>query len=598
MCGISGYISKFLEEDINSKIIGMLENLEYRGYDSVGISIINDGKLYIWKDIGKISELKNQLLRTKIPGKIGIGHTRWATHGGVTKTNAHPHTDCNNEIALVHNGIIENFLELKKFVLERGHKLKSETDTEIIAHLIEEFYKETGDIYSAFRLAIKKLKGSFAIVMITTLDPNKMFFARFYSPLVIGISDERYFVASDVLAFLSYTNKVIFLEDGDFGYLSPNDGVFIENLRINGPVSRSVNKVPWSFEAAMKGGYPHYMIKEIYEQPEAIKAAASSPKEYIREFVDLILNSESVYLVAAGTSYHAALVGEKILRENGIKAQAIISSEFIDRVKNLQENDLIIGISQSGETADTLTAIRYALNRKVRVGAITNVVGSAITRLADKVIYMNAGPEIGVAATKTYIAQLTSLLLIGYELENVLGEDVSWEINFLKNNLPQIVSKIIKENDGVTKELSQEIKDINDSLFIAAPKDIPTAMEGALKLKEISYIHAEWKSIDDFTFESKLKPVKNYLLVLVGDGLDGFIDENRKLLQGNKVLHLGRKTISDPLIRNITIEPDIPKAQEYIAYIPPLQLLAYHTSVAKGLDPDKPRNLAKSVTVE
>ena len=597
MCGISGYLSPKYVSGLDKLILEMLERLEYRGYDSAGICVVSDGEARIWKDVGRLSHLKKFIVNEDIVGTAAIGHTRWATHGGVTKFNAHPHHDCDKKIILVHNGIIENFLELRSFLLDRGHKFYSETDTEVIAHLVEEYYKETGDLYEAFKKAMKEIKGSYAIVLVSTLEPNKIFFARYFSPLVLGIGDKGYFVASDVLAFISYTNKAIFLEDGDIGYITLGK-IHIENLKVGKKVAREVKQVPWSFEAAKKGGYPHFMLKEIYEGPEAIKAAASTPIDFIRDFNKHITDSDIVYLVAAGTSYHAALVGETLLRNLGFRAQAVISSEFAENIGSLDKNDTIIAISQSGETADTLAAIRYAREFGTKILSITNVVGSAITRLSERVIYMNAGPEIGVAATKTYIAQLTSLNLIHYVLAKDMGLDVDDEIFYLKNKLPGVVGDVIKKYDPYTKEIAKSIKGLSDSIFISDIEHLPTALEGALKLKEISYIHAEGYSIQRFLTNLPYLNTENYALVFVGDKSSELIDSIRGRLGKSTIITISSKGTGSQGHFEISIGKDIPRPQQYIAYIPPLQLLAYHTSVLRGYDPDKPRNLAKSVTVE
>jgi len=597
LCGISGYLSPKHISGLDKLILEMLERLEYRGYDSAGVCVVGDGEAKIWKDVGRLSELKKFIVNENIVGTAAIGHTRWATHGGVTKLNAHPHYDCEKKIILVHNGIIENFLELRTFLQKRGHRFYSETDTEVIAHLVEEFYKEIGDLYEAFKRAMKEIKGSYAIVLVSTIEPNKIFFARYFSPLVLGIGDKGYFVASDVLAFISYTNRAIFLEDGDIGYMTLGK-IHIENLKIGKEVHREIKRVPWSFEAAKKGGYPHFMLKEIYEGPEAIKAAASTPIDFIREFNNHIINSDIIYLVAAGTSYHAALVGESLLRKLGFKAQAVISSEFAENIGSLDKKDTIIAISQSGETADTLAAIRYAKEFGTKILSITNVVGSAITRLSKRVIYMNAGPEIGVAATKTYIAQLTSLNLIHYVLAKDMGFDVDNELFYLKNKLPNVVGEIIKRYDPYTKEIASSIKNLSDSLFISDTDHTPTALEGALKLKEISYIHAEGYSVQRFLKVLPYIKTENYALVFVGNKAIELIDSIRGKISKSTIISISNKKTGTQGQFEINIGKEIPRPQQYIAYIPPLQLLAYHASVLKGYDPDKPRNLAKSVTVE
>ncbi|MGQ4891847.1 MAG: glutamine--fructose-6-phosphate transaminase (isomerizing) [Candidatus Njordarchaeia archaeon] len=603
MCGIGGFLKVKGEKKVTSIIIRMLENLEYRGYDSAGIAVIAGEEIVVEKDVGKISQIKKVLENIDLNTHIGIGHTRWATHGVVSKENAHPHTDCGKKIALVHNGTIENFIQLKKMLLERGHRFSSETDTEVIVHLVEEEYrKEKNNFFQAFKNTIKKLEGSFAIGLITTYEPDKIYFAKHQSPLVIGVSDEGFFLASDVPAFLEFTNKVIYLEDWDVGEITPR-GVYIENI-IDGKIKEPIiETVPWGVEAAKKGGFPHYMIKEIFEQPEVITAAQSSPIEAVKLFARSVDEAEIVYLVAAGTSYHASLVGQTLLREFGVPAQAIISSEFIDKVgKSVSKDTFVIGVSQSGETADTLTALKYAKEKGALIGALTNVMGSAITRLADKVLYLNAGPEIGVAATKTYTSQIVVLTLLSYVIGLERGYDLENEYNYFKNALSKDVGRVIKEVDSVCKGIAIEVKNFEDAYFITDVFNLPTALEGSLKLKEISYIHSEGMEISYFYRHVWPNFRHPYITVVIGEEA---AKRYLNMVNGHEdgptytilISHKEHKD-GDVIDKEIVIDSQVPKRLRFIIDILPLQLLAYYTAVERGYDPDKPRNLAKSVTVE
>ncbi len=597
LCGIACYLKSMKDRGLVERIIRMLEDLEYRGYDSVGIGFLYDEKVFVKKTVGSVKNFKKSMQGAFPVSNVGIGHTRWATHGEVSDVNAHPHTDCFNKIALVHNGTIENFISLKNNLAAKGHRFKSETDTEIIAHLVEDFINRGNDIFNAFKKTVKELQGSFAIAMITNLKPGTIFFAKKFSPLVIGIGEKEYYLASDVTAFLRYTNKVIFLDDGDIGYLS-QDSIFIENIESGEIKKPEVTKVPWSYEAAMKGGYPHFMLKEIFEQPSVVKNAVSTPVEIIKDFSSQIASADTLYLVAAGTSYHASMVGEIIFRRFGIPAQAIISSEFIDKVGNvLTEEDLVIGVSQSGETADTLTALRFAKSKKVKIGALTNVVGSAITRIADKVVYLNAGPEIGVAATKTYVSQIASLSYISYIYGGQHGFDVDAELNFLKERLQHMVKVILSEVDDKIKNFTKKIVDLEDAFFVAGYDHLPTALEGALKLKEISYIHAEGVHIDTLLELDKILNLEKYLLVFIGEEATRKINEVSLNSDNLMVISKTLKGLQVPGLI-IDIGNNVPRYLEFIPYIIPLQLLSYYASVFKGFNPDRPRNLAKSVTVE
>jgi len=606
MCGIiavvqeRGVVAPFLHQ--------ALKRLEYRGYDSVGVTTIAKDGLYTKKDNGKIEEVHRRLNLDEMPGLIGIGHTRWATHGAPSMLNAHPHFCCDNKIAVVHNGVIDNFMELRKELNEKGHKFSSETDTEVIPHMIEDFMKEGLDLTSAIKEVTKRIEGTYAIVAMSTEESDKIVCTRDGNPLVIGTKSGASYVSSDIPAFLPMTNDMILLLDGEIASLTTK-GVHIEKLSDGSSVNRETIKISWTADQAQKSGYPHFMLKEIHEQPDAIKNTIRLRPENIEEAARIIKESEKVYMLAMGTSGHAALAGRHMFASlAGAILTFELASDFPDTVYGtLTENDCIIAITQSGETTDTITAVKYAKQFGTKVIAITNVVGSSITRLADHTIITQAGPEIGVAATKTFMVQLTSLALIALALGKITGFRDNKEILEKQKSLaklPERISEIISRNEERARKLASILYGKPSLLFLGRGISIATAEEGALKLKEISYNHAEAYSAG----ESKHGPI-----ALVQDGYPVIFvapsDETRNRIIGN---------IMEMKARGATIISVIPKDDDEIAglsdhvfaipgkteaefsvmsYIVPLQLFSYYMALRKGYDPDKPRNLAKSVTV-
>jgi len=601
MCGIIGYIGDRRACEV---IVKGLKRLEYRGYDSVGIVTEENGKLYIKKGAGKIDEVVERLNLLDMPGKRGIGHTRWATHGVPNDINAHPQKDCAGKIALVHNGIIENFAELKKELLEKGHTFESDTDTEVIAHLIEEELKSGGSFEEALRRALLRLKGSFALGIIYTGEPDRLYFVRNESPLVLGIGDGEMFAASDVPAFLEYTNKVVFLDDMEYAVVMKDSWV-VKRLETGEEVEKEIKTIDWTLEMAEKAGFEHFMLKEIFEQPRVLRDAIHGNAKAIRDVAREIAEYEKIFIVAMGTSYHAGLVG-KYLFQRLAKRVPIVeeASEFRYEFEDLiDEDSLVIAITQSGETADTLAAMKLAKRKGAKVLAIVNVVGSMATRIADLTLYTHAGPEIGVAATKTYTTQLAVLTMLAIELARVLGTADEGYLKELEGGLrkvPDLVEGVLNLNEPL-RELAKGLKDRKDFFYIGRGIGVPTALEGALKLKEISYIHAEGLSAGE---------LKHGPLALIEDGVPvvaiapngktfdkmlGNIEEAKA--RGAYIIALGsseRLRAFDEFIEM----PDIDENLTPIPYIVPLQLLAYHLAVLRGNDPDKPRNLAKSVTVE
>jgi glutamine---fructose-6-phosphate transaminase (isomerizing) len=580
VCGIVGYIGR---RQAGPLILDGLKKLEYRGYDSFGIATTGDC-LEVEKHQGRISEYAKII---QLHGTLGIGHTRWATHGVPNDQNAHPHTDCRDEIAIVHNGIIENFGELKKGLIARGHSFRSETDTEVVVHLIEEHYAQSHDLAAAVQETLPQLKGSYALLVIAKRT-DLLVAARSGSPLVLGIGDGEYFAASDMTPVLEYTERAVFLEDGDLACLK-RTGIAITNA--GQPVTRAVELIDWSPDEVRKGGFPHYMVKEIYEQPQAFFATVlADDKNRIPRFA---CQADSISVVACGSSYHAGLIFKYLLEETcGIPVRVDAASEF--RYFPPPYGGLVIGISQSGETADTLIAIRQARAHNCRTLAITNVLGSSISRVAEATLFMRAGPEISVAATKSFVAQLAVLMRI---------VDARSEGKYTETLLHahQAIEEVLLMDLSAAVDLC---KDAKSMFYIGRGPFYPVALEGALKMKEISYIHAEGFAAGElkhgpFALLSEETPV--IAICLSGETYDVMVSNIKEIkARGSPVIALGRAGDPDlPEIADLFIPlPKTPYFTEVLTSLVVLQLLAYRTAVALGRDIDKPRNLAKSVTVE
>ncbi len=592
MCGIVGCILK--DKESAPVLLECVKKLEYRGYDSVGIATL-DEEIMIKKDQGKIDEFRKKLDLTDLPGKMGIAHVRWATHGLPIKENAHPHTDCNNRIAVVHNGIIENFKDLRSELQNSGHKFRSDTDTEIIPHLIESFMVEGDDLEEAIRLSAGKIKGSYAMAIISLDEPGKIIGVRKESPLIVGIGEDEYFIASDVPAVLNHTDQAIYLDNREMVILDGND-ITVKNLE-GEIISKEIHTIDWTEDMAEKQGYDHFMLKEIHEQPDAVKNTLREESE-IRELVKNLPDFKKVCFVACGTSYHASLVGkylfETILE---IPTDVILASEFEYSSGGLNEDTLVILISQSGETADTLKALRIA-NKKSQTLAIVNVIGSSATREAKHVIYTRAGPEIGVAATKTYVCQLTSIYLLALLLGG--NED---HLQSLKK-MPYYMEESLKKEDQI-KEIAKKYKNTWDFFFIGRGFSFPTAMEGALKLKEITYIHGEGYAAGELKHGPLALIDDDVPVVAVippGHSHDKTLSNMEEVKSRKaRVIALGAEDdedIKSEAHEFIGFNREIDEMFSPIPYVIPLQLLAYHISVERNIDPDKPKNLAKCVTVE
>jgi glucosamine--fructose-6-phosphate aminotransferase (isomerizing) len=601
MCGIVGIVGTEFKVD---ELVDDLQKLEYRGYDSAGIAYVQDGTIHITKSLGRIKNLKEKIKPEK--SHVGIAHTRWATHGAPNDINAHPHTDCSGKIALVHNGIIENYIELKEFLKEKGHKFKSDTDTEVIAHLIEEYFE--GDLYKAVLKAVKELKGAYAIVVMHSDFPNLLVAARKGSPLVLGKAEDRLILASDVTPIIKYTKDVVFLEEGDIAVLK--DGEY-KITDINGNILiRKVFHIDWDEAAAEKSGYKHFMIKEIFEEPEAIESALvgriTKEGPSINEIKEIELeNIKRMKIVACGTSYHAGLVFKYFVEKYAnLDIEVEVASEFRYRNINIDEKSLVIAISQSGETADTLESVRIAKKKGAKVIAISNVVGSTITRESDITVYMNAGPEIGVAATKTYVNQLVVLYLLGMsilKLKGIWNDELNKDFEFLKNS-PELFRELLQKLN--IEEFASYYKNYNHFMYIGRGINYPTALEGALKLKEISYINAtaypagELKhgpiALLDPTFPVFAIAPQGYLYEKIKSNIEESKARKARIIAVTNEENEDLSKIVDDLI----YVPKAPDDMYPLIMSPVIQMFAYLIADMRGYDPDKPRNLAKSVTVE
>jgi len=607
MCGIFGCILRTGEAA--STIHGGLKKLEYRGYDSVGIATIQGSKLFVKKDSGKIDSVHAIHNLDALPGRLGIGHTRWATHGAPYKENAHPHTDCNNQVAVVHNGIIENFAELKTELEELGHTFRSKTDTEVIAHLVEEKLKAGLSFLEAVRETVKRLDGSYAIAVISVTEPNRIICARKESPLVLGVSEDGLYVASDIPAFLSKTNKSVIVEDGELVVLS-DKGYEIWTIADWKQVTREPEIIEWAPEMAEKQGYPHFMLKEIHEQPLRLRNTLRLQDKYLELMTTFLDRAGEVFLVACGTSYHACLAASYLFSKLSFLAtHPVIASEFVEQHgKSVNIDSLLLVVSQSGETADTLDAVESARLRAATILGLTNVVGSTLTRIARVYIVQQSGPEIGVAATKTFTSQLSVLSQLAIRLAKKRGKVSHVEIEDLEENLeriPDIVEEIISSEEEKVKELAKKYSDRQCFFFLGKGMSSAVALEGKLKLMEISYI----PSLAYPAGESKHGPIS-----LIESGFPVIFlcpkDSTHRSIIGNimemkargasiiAVIEKGDEEIKKLADDYIEIDTGLPEVLSPIPFVIPLQLFAYYMALERVCDPDMPRNLAKSVTVK
>jgi len=607
VCGIFGCILKTSE--VAPVIHAALKRLEYRGYDSVGEGTVHEGKLHMKKDAGKIDDVHAMLNLDDLPGRIGVGHTRWATHGAPYKVNAHPHTDCNEEIAVVHNGIIENFAELRIELENRGHVFRSKTDTEVIPHLIEEKMKEGLSLVDAVREAVNRLDGSYAIAVISAKEPEKIVCARRESPLVLGVGEAGVYCASDIPAFLPLTDRVVVIENGELVVFG-DKGYKIRKLNDWSLVTREPETVEWGPEMAEKQGYPHFMLKEIYEQPLTLRNTLRLQDQYLDLMTEFLDRAGEVFLIAAGTSYHACLAASYMFSKLAFLAtHPIIASEFVEQHgRSVNIDSTILFVSQSGETADTLAALEHARLRAATILGLTNVIGSTLTRVARVYVCQQSGPEIGVAATKTFTSQLSVLAQLALRLAKKRGKVSHVEIEFLEKKLqqiPAIAEDILKTQAEKIKQTAEKYQGRQCFFYLGRGISSATALEGRLKLMEISYAPA----IAYPAGESKHGPIS-----LIEDGFPVvFIcpkDETHKTIVGN-IMEMKARGASIILIIEegdeelkkladdcIEVPKGIPEILSPILYVIPLQLFAYYMAIKREKDPDMPRNLAKSVTVK
>lgn len=609
MCGIVGYVG---DNEATQFLLDGLAKLEYRGYDSAGIAVGENGTIRVEKSVGRLSALRDKIAGNEPHGNIGIGHTRWATHGRPSDLNAHPHTDCSGDFAVVHNGIIENYLSLKEELIEKGHQFRSETDTEVVAHLLEEVYE--GDFEAAVREVLRRIEGSYSLVFMSRRDPDTLICTKQDNPLVIGLGDGENFIASDIPAIINRTRRTYILNDGELAVVK-KDSVWITN-RSGEPVTKKVFEVKWNAEAAEKGGYEHFMLKEIYEQPKAVRATISPRMAkdgrsvamddlgWSKEFLSSI---HKIDIVACGTAYHAGLVAkyyiEKLVR---IPVECDIASEYRYRDPIVDEHTMIIVFSQSGETSDTLAALKEAKRRGAKSLAITNVVGSSIARESDQVIYTWAGPEIAVASTKAYTTQLILAFMLSLYMAQILETQTEARIAELcgaLQRLPGQVGETIEDVEPI-KTFAKKYGFNEDVFYIGRSLDYDVSLEGALKLKEVSYIHAEAYAAGE---------LKHGTLALIVEGVPVIAIATQKSVYEKTLSNIKEVKARDAVVIGIAAEGDneLEKYVDHVIKVPvtdellipvlavvPLQLIAYYAAITRGCDVDKPRNLAKSVTVE
>ena len=610
MCGIVGYTGP---REAGPILIEGLKRLEYRGYDSAGIALVDeDGDLFVEKKAGKLSNLTTAIADRTPHAAIGLAHTRWATHGRPNDLNAHPHQDCTGDITVIHNGIIENFRELRDGLVERGHTLTSETDTEAIAHLVEEAYQ--GDLADAVRVALRQLEGAYALVVMHKAEISRLVGARQDVPLVVGLHGEESFIASDVAAILAHTNRIVYLEEGDVADVRPS-GVVVTD--VDGNVrERPETFVDWTPEAAEKGGFDHFMLKEIHEQPEALRQSISGrvtrdgriQVEELAPLADAIRAATRVELVACGSAYYASLVGAAALQDwTGLPARATVGSEFRYSPPPLDGSTLVIAVTQSGETADTIAPTRHAREQGCPIVAVTNTVGSAITREADSVVFLQAGPEIAVAASKTFVTQVTTLVVLAAAIAKIrgaLGGELEEELAAALHALPGAAQRAIDAASVDAAALARRYVNSRGFMFVGRGYTYPAALEGALKLKEISYVHAEGYAAGELKhgpislLDAECPLVAVATRSSVYDKLISNVMEGRA--RDAKVIAVA--TEGDPQIERFADDvrwvPDTHEALSPVLAVIPLQLFAYEVAIARGTDVDQPRNLAKSVTVE
>jgi len=606
MCGIAACVLR--NGEVGPVLYDCLKRLEYRGYDSVGEASIIDGKIVVKKDKGKIDQVEEKLGISDLAGVVGIGHTRWATHGAPSQENAHPHTDCKNTVAVVHNGIIENFMRLRQELELKGHQFNSRTDTEVVAHLVEECLGSGKSFAEAVRLTSKKLTGAYALALISSLEPDKVVCVRNESPLVVGRGTDSNYCASDIPAFLSRTNQVIFLEDDEMAVLTA-DKVRLLHISDGEELTREPVTIDWNAETALKTGYRHFMLKEIHEQPMTVRNALRTHPIYLDLMASAMNRAKRIFLVACGTSYHACLAATYAFSNLAkFAVTPAVASEFIDTYGALVDSDsVVLAVSQSGETADTLSAVRGAKERGATVLGISNVMGSTLTRISDVYIGQNSGPEMGVAATKTFTAQLSVLVKIVVALARKREVLRSADLEALQNGfnrLPGWISIVLSTQEERVKRIVEKYSDRSSFCFLGRGIGVATALEGRLKLLELSYLPAIAYAAGESKHGFISVVEEGYPVIFIAPR-----DETYSKMIGNTMEMKARGAqiisivddqdgeVSGLSDETVTVPPGIPSMLTPIVFVVPLQLFAYYMAVGKGYDPDFPRNLAKSVTV-
>lgn len=587
MCSIIGYKGN---EHASSVLVEGLRKMEYRGYDSVGIATIKSGKLLIRKGVGKVAEVNKSLRLDELPGNLGIGHTRWATHGGIVDSNAHPHLACKSTIAVVHNGIIENYNELKDELCRSGHEFKSETDSEVIAHLLEEYFEITGDIRLSMIFTCKRLQGSFAFVAM--FNSSTLCGARYDEPLIIGVGNDDYFLSSDILGFLNYTDRAIFLDNRDIVILNDND---ISFFNFDGDrVSRRMTQVAWELGDADKGKYSHFTLKEIHEQRYTIVKSMQQDKKNLEKFCDILTGGKNIYITGSGTSYHSALLAKQIFSKSKIHVETIMSSEFQYSSDMLDENSVLLAISQSGETADVIQSVKSAKTMGAKVISIVNIPTSSLARLSDSYLEVKCGPEIGVAATKSFTSQIALL----YYVADIIGRK-SNGISSSKDILVKAVIQVL-ELDSQIEGIADQLKHSKDVYILGRSLHFPICLEGALKIKELSYIHAEGMAAGELKHGPLALIDTNSIVIVLhpDDSTYGDTLSNIHTIKSRGAKIVGISNKKDALYDYQITIPTINESLYPLIEVIPLQLLAYHLSICNNGNPDYPRNLAKSVTVK
>lgn len=587
MCSIIGYKGN---EHASSVLIEGLKKMEYRGYDSVGIATIESGKLLIRKGVGKVAEVNKSLKLEELPGKLGIGHTRWATHGGIVDSNAHPHLACKSTIAVVHNGIIENYDVLKDELYRSGHEFKSETDSEVIAHLLEEYFEITSDIRLSMIFTCKRLVGSFAFVAI--FNSSTLCGARYDEPLIVGVGNDDYFLSSDILGFLNYTDRAIFLDNRDIVVINDND---ISFFNFDGDrISRRITQVAWELGDADKGKYSHYTLKEIHEQQQTIVKSMQQDKKNLEKFCDIVTGAKNIYITGSGTSYHSALLAKQIFSKSKIHVETILSSEFQYSSDLLDENSVLLAISQSGETADVIQSVKSAKVMGAKVLSIVNIPTSSLARLSDSYLEVNCGPEIGVAATKSFTSQIALL----YYVADIIGRKSNM-ISSSKELLVKAVSQVL-ELESQIERVANQIKGSKDVYILGRSLHFPVCLEGALKIKELSYIHAEGMAAGELKHGPLALIDTNSIVIVIHPNDSTYNDTLSNIhtikSRGAKIVGISNK--KDSLYDYQITIPTISESLYPLIEVIPLQLLAYYLSICNNANPDYPRNLAKSVTVK